>query len=79
MNVEQIDRAILSAVGNDWTAAAITVVKIGDSLGRKYRAVAERMRMLVDQQTLISDQDLAWGKGWIKAQVRKPNQSDTLS
>ncbi|HVK57186.1 MAG TPA: hypothetical protein VM735_00270 [Candidatus Kapabacteria bacterium] len=69
-----IDSAIISAVGQDWTKAALAVWKTGQLLGVKSATVAARMTELIEQGILAWDGgDLSEGRSWVNGRVRKSN------
>lgn len=74
MSDHEIDTALLSAVGEHWTKAGLTVARTADLLGERYRNVAARMKTLIEQGILTWEGgDISDGRSWVMAKVRKSN------
>jgi hypothetical protein len=72
---DEIDNALLSAIGSDWMKAGLTVGWTGYKLGVRYATVAQRMQELIARGILESDRDLSEGRDWIDGRIRRSNSN----
>ena len=76
MNASEIDAAILKSTTESWSKVAMVMVKVEDILGHiapdredGFRAIADRIKWLVDAGKLIAQGDLS---KWRNSEIRKP-------